>query len=47
MQHLIVPLSEAEEAILELMKQVSRLETENELLKQENEHLRSEIMEKD
>jgi uncharacterized protein (UPF0335 family) len=34
MKHLQIPLSDTEEAILELLQKVSRLETENQELKE-------------
>jgi predicted RNase H-like nuclease (RuvC/YqgF family) len=47
MEHLTIPLSDAEEAILELMKQVKRLEVENQSLREEIKQLRLETMEQD
>lgn len=47
MEHLVIPLSDAEEAVLELMKQVERLKFENENLKQEILQLKWTLEEKD
>lgn len=42
-----IPLSEQEEAVLELMKKVSRLEHENQTLKEEIKRLRWSMTEHD
>jgi predicted RNase H-like nuclease (RuvC/YqgF family) len=47
MEHLKIPLTDAEEAILGLMKKVHRLEAENQSLKDENQRLRQSIQEND
>lgn len=45
MQEKIIPLSEKDEAILELMKKINRLEHENENLKDEIKRLQWSITE--
>jgi predicted RNase H-like nuclease (RuvC/YqgF family) len=47
MKHLQIPLSDTEEAILELLQQVSRLETENQELKETIKQLRWTLQEHD
>jgi regulator of replication initiation timing len=47
MDHLQIPLSDTEEAVLALMKQVQRLEHENEELKEENKRLKWSLTEHD
>ncbi len=47
MEEKIIPLSEKDEAILELMKQVKRLEYENENLKEEIKRLQWSLTEHD
>jgi peptidoglycan hydrolase CwlO-like protein len=47
MEHLKMPLSDAEEAVLELLKQVERLKTENQDLKDEIKRLKWSITEQD
>ena len=47
MEHLQTPLSDTEEAVLELLKQVQRLETENQNLKEEIKRLRWSLTEHD
>lgn len=47
MNHLMTPLSDAEEAILELMKKINRLEAENKDLKETIKQLRWSLQEHD
>ena len=47
MEHLKIPLNEQEEAILQLMRQVSHLEHENSLLREENKQLKWSLTEQD
>lgn len=47
MEDKIIPLSEKDEAILELMKQVNQLEHENQNLKDEIKRLRWSLTEHD
>lgn len=47
MEHLQIPLSDREEAILELMKRVNRLEDENTNLREEVKRLRWSLQEHD
>jgi len=47
MEHLLVPLSDKEEAILELMQKINRLEDENKNLKDEVKQLKWSIQEHD
>lgn len=47
MEDLQTPLSDTEEAVLELLKQVQRLETENQNLKEEIKRLRWSLTEHD
>lgn len=47
MEHLQIPLSDREEAILQLMKQVRRLEDENENLRDEIKRLQWSLTEQD
>jgi hypothetical protein len=47
MKHLQIPLSDREEAILELLKRVNRLEDENENLREEVKRLRWSLQEHD
>lgn len=47
MELLALPLSEQEEAILELLKQVNRLEYENENLREDNKRLKWSLTEHD
>lgn len=47
MEHLQIPLSEQEEAVLELMKKINRLEHENQTLKEEIARLRWTLTEHD
>ena len=47
MEEKIIPLSEKDEAILELMKQVHRLEHENQNLKEEIKRLQWSLTEHD
>jgi regulator of replication initiation timing len=42
MEHLLVPLSDTEEAVLELFKQVEKLKHENQQLREENQRLKSD-----
>ena len=43
MEHLVIPLSDKEEAILELMKQVNHLEHENAELRRAIKELKQEL----
>jgi prefoldin subunit 5 len=47
MKHLQIPLSDAEEAVLELMQKINKLETENQELKQIIKQLRWTLQEHD
>jgi predicted RNase H-like nuclease (RuvC/YqgF family) len=47
MEHLQIPLSDKEEAILELLTQVRRLEDENENLRDEIKQLKWSLSEQD
>ena len=47
MEHLTIPLSDREEAILELMRQINHLEHQNFLLKEEIKQLRWSLTEQD
>lgn len=47
MEHLQIPLTEQEEAVLELLKQVKRLENENQNLREEIKQLRWTLTEQD
>ena len=47
MEHLQIPLSDKEEAILELMQKINRLEDENENLRDEIKQLKWSLMEQD
>jgi uncharacterized protein (UPF0335 family) len=47
MEHLLVSLSDKEEAILELMQKINRLEDENKNLKDEVKQLKWSIQEHD
>ncbi len=47
MEQLQMPLSEQEEAVLELLKQVERLKNENQNLKEEIKQLRWSLTEHD
>jgi len=47
MEHLKIPLSDQEEAILELMRQINHLEHQNFLLKEEIKQLRWSLTEQD
>jgi uncharacterized protein (UPF0335 family) len=47
MQHLQMPLSDAEEAVLQLLQKVSKLEDENKTLKEEIKQLKWSIQEHD
>jgi len=47
MEHLSYPLSDTEEALLELLKKVEHLKSENEFLKKELEQLKWIIQEQD
>jgi peptidoglycan hydrolase CwlO-like protein len=47
MKHLQMPLSDTEEAVLELMQQVTKLESENKELKQIIKELKWSIQEHD
>ena len=47
MEEKIIPLSEKDEAILELMKRINNLEHENENLKNEIKRLKWSLMEQD
>lgn len=47
MEHLQIPLTEQEEAVLELLKQVKRLENENLNLREEIKQLRWTLTEQD
>jgi uncharacterized protein (UPF0335 family) len=47
MKHLQIPLSDTEEALLELLQKVNRLETENQELKQTIKQLRWTLQEHD
>jgi cell division septum initiation protein DivIVA len=47
MQHLQIPLSDIEEAVLQLLQQVSKLEDENKILKEEIKQLKWSLQEHD
>jgi uncharacterized protein (UPF0335 family) len=47
MEHLQIPLSDKEEAILELMQKINRLEDENANLKDEIKQLKWSLTEQD
>jgi cell division protein FtsB len=47
MQHLQMPLSDTEEAVLQLLQQVSKLEDENKILKEEIKQLKWSLQEHD
>ena len=47
MQHLRIPLSDTEEAVLQLLQKVSKLEDENKILKEEIEQLKWSLQEHD
>jgi uncharacterized protein (UPF0335 family) len=47
MQHLQIPLSDTEEAVLQLLQKVSKLEDENKTLKEEIKQLKWSIQEHD
>jgi hypothetical protein len=47
MEHLQIPLSDTEEAVLHLLKRVKQLESENQSLKEENKQLRWSLTEHD
>jgi uncharacterized protein (UPF0335 family) len=47
MQHLQIPLSDAEEAVLQLLHRVSKLEEENKNLKEEIKRLHWSLQEHD
>jgi cell division septum initiation protein DivIVA len=47
MQHLQIPLSDIEEAVLQLLQQVSKLEEENKILKEEIKQLKWSLQEHD
>jgi len=47
MKHLQIPLSDTEEALLELLQKVNRLETENQELKETIKQLRWKLQEHD
>lgn len=47
MKHLQIPLSDIEEAVLELMRRVSKLESENDILREENKRLKWSLQEHD
>jgi uncharacterized protein (UPF0335 family) len=47
MEHLQIPLSDREEAILELLKKVNRLEDENKNLREEVKRLKWSLTEHD
>jgi cell division protein FtsB len=47
MQHLQMPLSDTEEAVLQLLQQVSKLEEENKILKEEIKKLHWSLQEHD
>ena len=47
MHHLTMPLNDAEEAVLELLKQLHNLKEENRQLKEENKRLRWTLEEQD
>jgi len=47
MKHLQIPLSDTEEALLELLQKVNRLETENQELKETIKQLRWTLQEHD
>ena len=47
MKHLQIPLSDTEEALLELLQKVNRLETENQELKETIKQLRWTVQEHD
>jgi len=47
MRHLQMPLSDTEEAVLQLLQKVSKLEEENKILKEEIKQLRWSIQEHD
>jgi hypothetical protein len=47
MQHLQIPLSDTEEAVLQLLQKVSALEHENKILKEEITQLKWTLQEQD
>jgi cell division protein FtsB len=47
MQHLRIPLSDTEEAVLQLLQKVSKLEDENKILKEEIKQLKWSLQEHD
>ena len=47
MQHLQMPLSDTEEAVLQLLHKVSKLEEENKILKEEIKQLHWSLQEHD
>jgi uncharacterized protein (UPF0335 family) len=47
MEHLQIPLSDKEEAILELMQKINRLEDENKNLKEQIKQLKWSLQEHD
>jgi cell division septum initiation protein DivIVA len=47
MQHLQIPLSDIEEAVLQLLQKVSKLEEENKILKEEIKQLNWSLQEHD
>jgi cell division protein FtsB len=47
MQHLRIPLSDTEEAVLQLLQKVSKLENENKILKEEIKQLKWSLQEHD
>jgi hypothetical protein len=47
MQHLRIPLSDTEEAVLQLLQKLSKLEEENKILKEEIKQLKWSLQEHD
>jgi uncharacterized protein (UPF0335 family) len=47
MKHLQIPLSDTEEAVLELLRKVTRLEEENQTLREEIKQLKWSLQEHD
>ena len=47
MKHLQIPLSDTEEAVLELLRKVTRLEEENQTLREEIKQLTWSLQERD
>jgi hypothetical protein len=47
MKHLVIPLSDKEETIVQLLRKINQLEYENRILKEEIRELKCKIMEQD